>query len=57
MAPKGKKITFYTGTGDGKVTDTMGPYPNLEFTEKAKKLPSHTAKSADGTLGNATSNS
>ena len=36
MAPKGKKITFYTGTGDGKVTDTMRDRKSIKDWNKSR---------------------
>ena len=55
------KLEFYKGNGSGEIEKDPDNYrehfPNLEVMERAKNLPTFTAKSKDGTLGNSVSNS
>ena len=55
------KLEFYKGNGSGEIEEDPDNYkahfPNLEVMERAKNLPTFTAKSKDGTLGNSVSNS
>ena len=45
-----KKLLFLKGNGSGEVQEDPDNYkkhfPNLEFTEKAKKLPTYSQKEA-----------
>ena len=55
-----KGQTYYVGNGSGDITTETcvdeNPISNINYVKKVDKLPSHTAKTKDGMLGNATSN-
>jgi len=55
-----KAQTYYVGNGTGETsteTNTQrNPLSNINYIKKVKKLPTDSAVTEDGTLGNATSN-
>jgi hypothetical protein len=56
-----KKLLISNGDGSGKALadpdDYRAHFPNIEFMEKAKALPTYSARSGDGTLSSANSSS
>tara|TARA_Y100001963_G_scaffold110561_1_gene152887 strand:+ start:573 stop:770 length:198 start_codon:yes stop_codon:yes gene_type:complete len=55
-----KAQVYYVGNGSGETTTETNvernPLSNVNYIKKVDKLPSDTAKTKDGILGNATSN-
>jgi len=55
-----KKLLISNGDGSGKALADPDNYrahfPNIEFMEKAKALPTYSAKSGDGTISSGTGN-
>jgi hypothetical protein len=55
-----KKLLVSNGDGSGKALadpdSYKGHFPNIEFMEKAKALPTYSARTKDGTLSSGTGN-
>ena len=55
-----KAQTYYVGNGTGairtKTNTEENPLSNINYVKKVEKLPSHSGKTKNGTLGNATTN-
>jgi hypothetical protein len=53
-----KKLLISSGDGSGKALEDPDSYsahfPNIEFMEKAKALPTYSARTKDGTLSSGT---